>query len=268
MFEACLVLLAILIGAVGTLVGAGGGFVLAPILLVLQPALRADQLAAVTLAVVFVNASVGSISYWLRGRVDVRSAFRFAAVAIPASILGVFVNQVLPRALFAAGLGAVLLVGGVLLVLRPAPPSDTNESATAETPPATHLPWGPSVPHRRGLGMVIAALVGFLSSLLGIGGGILHVPILVRVLRFPVHSATATSHFVLAMTSGVAVCIHLAANAYAGHWPETCWLALGVVIGAPIGARLSRLVHGTVILRTLGLALLAVGLRTLIAALA
>ena len=44
-------------------------------------------------------------------------------------------------------------------------------------------------------------MVGILSSLLGIGGGIIHVPAMLYLLGFPVHIATATSHFVLAGSS-------------------------------------------------------------------
>lgn len=256
--------LAVVIGCVGTLIGAGGGFVLAPILLLLHPTLRPDQLAAVTLAVVFVNASVGSFSYWLRGMVDVRSACRFALAAIPGALLGVAANRVLPREAFAAGLGLLLIVGGLLILLRPADRADEP----APEPDARSLadPLGPSIPHPRGRGLVIAAAVGFVSSLLGIGGGILHVPAMVRFLRFPVHHATATSHLVLALTTAVAVGVHFAADSYAGHWQETSWLATGVVLGAPLGAALAPRLHGRIILGTLAVALIAVGARTLVAA--
>ena len=44
------------------------------------------------------------------------------------------------------------------------------------------------------IGIAISLVVGFLSSLLGIGGGIIHVPAMVHLMDFPVHIATATSH--------------------------------------------------------------------------
>ena len=49
------------------------------------------------------------------------------------------------------------------------------------------------------VGIVLSIFVGFISSLLGVGGGFIHVPALSRLLNFPVHIATATSHFVLAV---------------------------------------------------------------------
>jgi hypothetical protein len=57
-----------------------------------------------------------------------------------------------------------------------------------------------SVPLRRGA--LYSLGVGFVSSFLGIGGGVIHVPLLVRALGFPTHLATATSHFVLAIMAG------------------------------------------------------------------
>ncbi len=58
------------------------------------------------------------------------------------------------------------------------------------------------VPVRRR--MAYSAFVGFLSSFLGTGGGVMHVPLLVGALGFPTHIATATSHFVLVFIAGSA----------------------------------------------------------------
>src|SRR5205085_2347047 len=87
------------------------------------------------------------------------------------------------------------------------------------------------------LGVLISLAVGFVSSLLGIGGGIVHVPALVFVLKFPVHVATATSHFVLAVTAATGTAVHLWEGSFAGHGVRrTAALAVGVVIGAQVGA--------------------------------
>ena len=50
--------------------------------------------------------------------------------------------------------------------------------------------------------LVLSGVIGFFSSLLGIGG-IIHVPVMVQLLHIPPHIATATSHFILAFTSGI-----------------------------------------------------------------
>jgi uncharacterized membrane protein YfcA len=125
---------------------------------------------------------------------------------------------------------------------------------------------GPRIPHHRGVAGALSFGVGFVSSLLGIGGGIIHVPALVRVLGFPVHVATATSHFVLATTAGAGTATHLATGAFHTGWRRTIALGLGAVIGAQIGARWARLAPPSLILRALAVALLLVGGRVLVQA--
>ena len=60
------------------------------------------------------------------------------------------------------------------------------------------------------LGSFSVCFVGFFSSLLGIGGGIIHVPVLNRTLNFPVHIATATSHAILSFVALTGTIVHLA----------------------------------------------------------
>ena len=110
-------------------------------------------------------------------------------------------------------------------------------------------------------------VVGFLSSLLGIGGGIIHVPVLSQLLGFPVHVATATSHFVLAIMALAGSLVHLATGELRPGLGRVAALAAGVLIGAQVGARLSSRVHGVWIMRGLAVALGFVGLRILLAAL-
>ena len=54
---------------------------------------------------------------------------------------------------------------------------------------------------RKKLGIILSGFVGFISSIFGIGGGVIHVPTMIYALSFPPHMATATSHFVLAVSS-------------------------------------------------------------------
>ncbi|HEX7938285.1 MAG TPA: sulfite exporter TauE/SafE family protein, partial [Gemmatimonadaceae bacterium] len=83
-----LTLLGLAIGAFGTLIGAGGGFLLVPILLLMYPRDNPATITSISLAVVFLNAASGSVAYLRQHRVDVRSALRFSASAIPGSVLG------------------------------------------------------------------------------------------------------------------------------------------------------------------------------------
>jgi uncharacterized membrane protein YfcA len=111
------------------------------------------------------------------------------------------------------------------------------------------------------LGLGISAAVGYISSLLGIGGGIIHVPALVQLLGFPVHVATATSHFILAIMTLVGTIVHYLNGSLAGGTTEILYLAPSVIIGAQLGAQLSTRINGRFIMQALALALFFVGIR-------
>ncbi|MEO8898336.1 MAG: sulfite exporter TauE/SafE family protein [Candidatus Dormibacter sp.] len=116
---------------------------------------------------------------------------------------------------------------------------------------------------RRGVAYSVG--VGFISSFLGIGGGVIHVPLLVRALGFPVHVATATSHFVLAnMAGGRHRDTHRSRQLRRWHWHHRAIaLSVGVVGGAQVGAWLSQRMGGVVIQRLLAVALAGLALRLL-----
>jgi uncharacterized membrane protein YfcA len=110
-------------------------------------------------------------------------------------------------------------------------------------------------------GMVLSFFVGFLSSVLGIGGGIIHVPALTSLLNFPVHIATATSHFILAFMALAGTIVHIIQGHFKTGWLTTILIGFGVVIGAQFGARLSDKIKAQWIIHALAVALLLVGIR-------
>jgi uncharacterized membrane protein YfcA len=252
------------LGAFGTMIGAGGGFLLLPLLVFAYPRDPASVLTAISLSVVCANATAGSIAYARMRRIDVGAGLLFAAAGMPGAVLGAIATARLDRRVFDPMLGAVLLVGAAAIFVRrhPAP--------TLAPPPGSHtlVEADGTVHHYRrrlAVGAALSVLVGFTSSLLGIGGGILHVPLMVFVLGFPVHVATATSHFVLALLALAGVLVHVADGTLLPGLDRALPLALGVLIGAPLGARASSRVHPVLILRGLAIALALVGLRLLFA---
>ncbi|MBX3020037.1 MAG: sulfite exporter TauE/SafE family protein [Bdellovibrionales bacterium] len=258
-----LALLGLAIGAFGTLIGAGGGFILIPILLLMYPTDEPEVITAISLAVIFFNATSGSIAYARKHRIDYRSALAFAAIAIPGSILGVWANHQVSRGTFEPIFGIGLILLALYLLWKKAGsvsnghvgrPTTTRELIDSEG----HI-YRYSFNMR--LGMGLSAAVGFVASFLGLGGGIIHVPAMVHLMSFPVHVATATSHLVLAIMSGAATVQHALAGSLEPGLSRLMWLAPGVILGAPLGARLSVRVKGSWILRFLALALLLVGLR-------
>ncbi len=249
------------IGVLGTLIGAGGGFLLVPLLVLLEPAWSVDEVTAFSLAVVTANATTGALSYWRQGRVDPFSFPLYTLAAIPGSILGAFATAFIPRPLFDPLFGVVLIGIGVWLFVQPGRSDDGGVTGTFRRilydRGGHRYEWSfdPRV------GFVGSTFVGFFSSVLGIGGGIIHVPLLATVLGFPAHVATATSHAVLAVTAAIATVVHVVHGDYRTTWPLVLACAGGAIAGAPVGALLSTRVPGKAILRILAVALGFVGAR-------
>ncbi|HEY6030733.1 MAG TPA: sulfite exporter TauE/SafE family protein [Gaiellaceae bacterium] len=262
-----LVLIGFGVGAFGTLIGAGGGFILTPILLLLYPHDSAQTLTAISLAAVFFNAASGTAAYARQRRVDYRSGALFALATLPGAVGGALVVGVVSRHVFDGIMGGVLGFLALWLLVGerwPLPPPRRHLEPRELVDRAGDT-YAYAVPMRRGA--LYSLGVGFLSSFLGIGGGVIHVPLLVRALGFPTHIATATSHFVLAIMAGTGTVTHIVLGSFAhGHgFRRAAVLSLGVVAGAQLGAHVSLRLRGTVIQWLLGAALLVLAARLLLA---
>ena len=256
------------IGAYGTLIGAGGGFVLVPLLLLFYPADTSDTITSISLAVVFFNALSGSIAYARARRIDDYSGMLFAIAAVPGAVLGALTTAYIPRRFFDLMIGVLMVAGAAFLFWRPGQHMTRSGQGSGgftrrvvEADGTEHV-----FSYDRRLGVGMSLCVGYVSSLLGIGGGFIHVPALVALLNFPVHIATATSHFILAIMALAGTVTHIATGAFQHGVRRTIMLSIGVVIGAQLGAHLSGRIHGDWIIRSLALALALVGLRLLWAA--
>jgi uncharacterized membrane protein YfcA len=259
------------VGVIGTLVGAGGGFILTPVLLIAYPRAKPDLITAISLVVVFFNALSGSFAYRRQKRIDYRSGLQFAAAALPGSVAGALVVGLVPvkpfdliMGLTLAGLAALVLRSGGTPALRPRALRSATPRRITDSAGDT---YEYSVPIRRGI--AYSVVVGFVSSFLGIGGGVIHVPLMVSELGFPVHIATATSHFVLTFMAFTGSVTHAVSGTFAGGvgLRRAAALSVGVIAGAQLGARLSQRLSGALIKRVLGVALLAIAVRVITQAL-
>lgn len=259
-------LIGLFVGAFGTLIGAAGGFLLVPVLLFLYPQETPATITSITLTVAFFNALSGSLAYGRLRRIDYRSGLLFSLASVPGAVIGSSVTNLLSRGLFQILFGVTLLLAATYLIIRPerrgTNSNITNHSLRKITDNCGNT-FTYSYPRIRGI--AIAFGIGLLSGLLGIGGGIIHVPALTQLLCFPVHIATATSHFVVATTTFSAVITHIITGAFTEGVRRAAVLSAGAIIGAQFGARLSQRVPGVLIVRLLAAGLAIVAIRLLIA---
>jgi uncharacterized membrane protein YfcA len=271
---AILIVVGFLVGTLGTLIGAGGGFLLVPLLIITHPGLSPEVVTAISIAIVACNAISGSVAYARFKRIDYKAGLLFAAFTIPGSIAGVYTTQYIPKTIFNIFFGVLLIVLAAFLFIKKVSSFSQPALSINDKKLTTHLltdKEGTSYQYsyNQNIGIFISIIVGYLSPILGIGGGIIHVPALVNWLRFPVLIATATSHFILAIMATVSVIVHIANGNY--NDPHVLrmviGLSIGVIAGAQLGALLSHKIHGNIIIRALAVCLGLVGLRILLTSL-
>jgi len=253
-------------------VGAGGGFVLVPVLLFLYPDEPPQTLTAVSLFVVALNATSGTISYARQRRIDYRSGLGFVLATFPGAVAGAIVVGYVPRRLFDAIFAVVLVSLGTALFIR-------SQNTAIVAPVAGRGVVRRLIRDRTGntfvysfqmwKGMLLSVGIGFLSTLLGIGGGVIQVPVMMSILHFPVHIATATSQFVLVFVAAEGSAIHFVRGVLGwNEWlARAALLATGAIPGAQAGAILARRLQSSTIVRALAASLVVVGARLALQAL-
>ena len=260
----------------GVLIGSGGGFIVAPLLIIL---FGMDHNIAVgtSLFTVALASISGSISYLYLKRVDLRSAFLFSLAAIPGALLGILGLKAVTEGPFEIIFGSFLSLLGLYVMLRPEykakPPPEGVVRGIRRPGPARA--FGASMRRIRTSNqgtfrymynepgaVATNGLFGFLSSFFGMGGGPVRTPMLVYLFRFPVIIATATSVFTQAIYTSIGTVAHVIDGNVAVV--PALLIGVGVVTGAQAGVYVSKFFRGGWILKLLSLALLAIGIQLIL----
>ena len=242
--ELLLALSGLLAGAFGAMLGLGGGILIVPILTL---GFGVPLTTAVGTSLICVIAtSTGAAAINVRaGRADVRLGITLAATVVGAVMGGILAGFLPERVL--AGLFAALLAYTAFTMLRgvlAAVPTSNDEPAA--DPTASDGPLAPSYRGRRlpwGIGGSV--LAGNASGLLGVGGGIVMVPLMHLVMRAPLRVSVATSNFMTGMTGAAG------AYAYLFRGDVDSRLAAPVVLGVAAGAALGAVLSARVNTRVL-----------------
>lgn len=244
--------LGILVGLLGALLGIGGGMVIVPLLVFVWH--YEPQLAIGTsVLVVLMNAVSGTWGYVRQKKACVDAALKFAVATVPGAFLGSYAAEYLQGSLFYLVFGAFFVLASVNMYRK------ANKEAAGKT--AGEVPevynWK--------LGVLCSVGVGFLASILGIGGGIVHVPFMVYVLHFPVHVAIATSTCILAVSSLAGLVSH----AMLGHivWSSGLAIGAGAFVGAQGGVVLAQRLRSGILMKLASVLVLVTGIKFLLNAL-
>ncbi len=263
------------VGFISGMFGVGGGFLLTPLLVFsgISPAVAVATVSAQVVA----SSTSGALSYWRRKAIDWKLALWLLSGGMLGSFVGVRVFALL-RTLgqldLVVGLCYVVFLGfiGGFMVIESVGAIFAARRAEKPAPKKLRehgwihrLPFPVRFPRSR---LVISALpvlvlgagIGFLGTLLGIGGGFLIVPAMIYLLKVPANVVVGTSLVQMVATMSFATFLQAAEN----HTVDIVLgllLMVGGVIGAQFGAQVGQRLRGEQLRALLGLLILSVGLR-------
>ena len=268
--------LGLAVGLLSGLFGVGGGFLMTPLLMMVG---IPPTIAAATDANQIVAASAsGTISHWRLGNVDFKMGLYLLIGGFAGGAAGVQVIKLLRAtggADFLIKMTYVVMLGGVgsfmfvesLNAMRKtkkasatsapaAAPKEKKGGFFAALPMQTYFEKS-GVTHSALVPLFLGTFVGVLAAIMGVGGGFLMVPVMIYMLRMPMHVVVGTSLFQILFT-----CIEVTyLQAYSNHTVDfilAIILLVGSVFGAQIGTVLGRKLHGDQLKILLSIIVLAV----------
>jgi uncharacterized membrane protein YfcA len=201
-------LIGIPVGVIMGLTGAGGGM-LALSALVLLLDWNMAQATPLALMAVTAGAYIGAIDGLRKQLVRYRAALLMATMGAPCAVLGVQVARVLPQAWLMGSFALVLLwVGSRLLIANRQVHTAPDESEHSRHTMARLNPLTGRFDWSQKTALVIASIggvAGFMTGLLGVGGGFVIVPLLRHYSNLSMHGAIATSLLTIGLVGSVGV---------------------------------------------------------------
>lgn len=247
------------VGLVGALIGVGGGFFVVPFLLLFWKGFIPESATAASLGLVFLGAMSATAANFRRGRIDYRTGLILAAGTLPGAWLGREVIGRISSRAFACAFGVLLWAVAVYLVtarLRPGRgvlrgrPRDFRDAEGGDHRYEVNVPAG----------LAVSLGVGLISSVFGIGGGLILVPFLVLGYGMPSILATAAAQFAFLFTAGVGLGAAVAAGQMTPEgWRVVAAMGPGMVAGAQLGVAVARRVRERVVRGMIAAVLAAVG---------
>ena len=252
--------LGLLVGLLSGLFGVGGGFLLTPLLIMFG--IPATVAAATDSNQIVAASTSGTYAHWKVGNVDFKMGIYLLVGGFLGGIAGVQAIKLLHamgNADFVIKMTYVFMLGivGVYMLIESIQSVRKKQSAAEDGKEAKESAVGrflkslplqtrfekSGVTHSALVPIVLGAFVGVLAAIMGVGGGFLMVPVMVYMLRMPMHVVVGTSLFQILFT-----CIEVTfLQAYTNHSVDfllAVLLLVGSTVGAQIGTVFGRKLKG------------------------
>ena len=205
-------------GLLGSIIGLGGGFIIVPFLTLIVGLPIKMAIPISLLSIVVISLSATSI-YAPNGRVNFRAGIILESTMALGAVIGANINLMIDE--------RYLYVMFALLLLYVSYRMYTGTS---------RIGGGGMLSGSMELALTLSFLGGILSALLGIGGGLINIPILVLIFGLPMETAIGTSLFIISLTSMTSTFIYLIKGALNVMYGSAG--VLGAYIGSQLGSRL------------------------------
>jgi hypothetical protein len=278
-----IVLYGSVVGLLSGLVGVGGGFLITPLLIFTGvPPIVAVSTGAAQMAG---TASGASYLHWRHGNID----FKMGLILLIGSWLGGGSGVYLAKALLHSGqfgnvvvflyvvllglIGVSMLIESLRAVFFAGAAGEAGAGAAAASRSwlrtlVERLPWQLRFPasgvRMSAVGpLILGAAVGILTSLMGVGGGFIMVPVMIYVLKMPTKVVVGTSLFQLLFTTAAVSVMQAGVNHSVDPFLALI-LILGSVLGTKLGARLGARLPAEKLRLILALVVLAVAVKMIV----
>lgn len=246
----------LIISTIFSMLGMGGGVLYVPILLFAGYGM--EDAPGISLILIIATSLAALSHFWKNRRVDWKLALVIDPLTDIMAFFGGYFSALIPESVLRGILVAVLMIAGTLMLKK-------KKGGMGVHLKKEHW-WlwyrefnGESYTVNLPLVLTATALIGILSGMLGITGGIIKLPIMVLLCGVPMDIAVATSTVMVAVT---------ALSGVAGHalngtvdWKVGFILALAAVLGGLIGSRISLKVDKARLKKIFGVAVLMIAVQ-------
>jgi len=216
-------LIGLVAGIFGGLVGLGGGVIMIPLMVGIKKLTQHKAHGTSLVALVFTGIA-GAVTYFLKGSVDMIASVLLAVTAIFTARAGAKFAHALPEWKLRRSFGGFLIVVSLLLLIKPYLPGLVHTTAG----------WYKAV-----VLLITGMFTGFLSGMMGVGGGTIMVPAMVLFIGMGQHISQGTSLLAMVPAGGVGAFTHgrlgnVESSLLAGLIP-------GILLGTYLGGTLAHI---------------------------
>lgn len=250
--------LGLAVGLLSGLFGVGGGFLMTPLLIMFG--IPATVAAATDSNQIVAASTSGTYAHWRVGNVDFKMGWHLLIGGFVGGLLGVqgikylhamgnadFVIK-MTYVLMLGGVGTYMFIESIQSMRKKTAEKTEDKPDSAFTRFLKSLPLQTEYPksgvtHSMLVPIIFGGFVGILAAVMGVGGGFLMVPVMVYILRMPMHVVVGTSLFQI-LFNCIEVTFLQATTNHSVDFILAVLLLLGSTVGAQVGAVFGRKLKG------------------------